>query len=71
MKLAAEVNDNEYCDRDDGRQNWEAGKQGRISIGKKHCIKINPQNTEAIMNYLIPFEFHGANSDEPQPLKLL
>lgn len=49
----------------------KTGKQGRISIRKKHCIKINPQNTEAIMNYLIPFEFHGANSDEPQPLKLL
>lgn len=29
------------------------------------------QTIEAIMNYLIPLEFHRANNDEPQPLKRL
>lgn len=49
----------------------EEGKDRRISIGKKHCIKINLHKTEAIMNYLIPLEFQRANIDEPQPLMLL
>lgn len=49
----------------------EEGKEGRISIGKKHCLKINLQKTEVIMNDLIPLGFHGASNDEPQPLKLL
>lgn len=48
----------------------EERKDRRIAIGKKHCIKLKLQKTEAIMNYLIPLELHRAN-DEPQPLKLL
>lgn len=49
----------------------EEGKGRRRAIGKKHCIKLKLQKTEAIMNYLIPLEVHRANNDEPQPLKLL
>lgn len=49
----------------------EEGKDRRIAMGEKNCIKINLQKIEAIMNYLIPLEFHRANNDEPQALKLL
>ncbi|EGW11299.1 hypothetical protein I79_013376 [Cricetulus griseus] len=47
------------------------GEEGRISIGKKHCLKSNLQRIEVIMNDLIPLEFHGASNDEPQALKLV
>lgn len=49
----------------------EEGKEGRMSIRKKHCIKISLQKIEVIMNYLIPLEFHRASNAEQQPLKLL
>lgn len=46
-------------------------RKGRMSIGKKHCIKISLQKIEVVMNYLIPLEFHRASNAEPQPFKLL
>lgn len=70
MKFAAEVNDNEHCDRDRGdrRQRREEGKNVHR---KEHCIKVSLQKIEVIMDYLIPLEFHRASNAEPQPLKLL
>lgn len=69
MKFAAEVNDNEHCDRERWRKAKKGGQKG--SHRKETLYKTQSAEIEAIMNYLIPLEFHRANNDEPQPLKLL
>lgn len=47
------------------------GQKDSHGGGGGNCIKINLQKIEAIMNSLIPLEFHRANNDEPEALKLL
>lgn len=65
--LLRSMTKNTVIDRGDRRQR-EGGKN---THRKEHCIKINLQKLEVIMNSLIPLEFHRASNDEPQPLKLL